>query len=67
MMIIIFNYPPVFDLPLDRLSFLPRLDSFLLLYVKAGEDQSGIRQVGRYDEVTEEAIPAKARAKLGAE
>lgn len=44
-----------------------RLDSFLLLYVKAGEDQSGIRQVGRYDEVTKEAIPAKARAKLGAE
>lgn len=42
-----------------------RLDSFLLLYVKDGEDGSGIRQIGRYDEVTKEAIPAKAREKLG--
>lgn len=44
-----------------------RLDSFLLVYVKDAEDGSPLRDIGRYDEVTKEAIPAKARAKLGVE
>ncbi|GAC40820.1 DUF1093 domain-containing protein [Paenibacillus popilliae] len=44
-----------------------RLDSFLLLYVKDDKEGSGIRQIGRYDEITKEAIPAKAREKLRVE
>ncbi|MGG3840334.1 YxeA family protein [Paenibacillus thiaminolyticus] len=44
-----------------------RLDSFLLVYVKDAENGNPIRDIGRYDEVTKEAIPAKAREKLGVE
>ncbi|MGG4398363.1 YxeA family protein [Paenibacillus thiaminolyticus] len=44
-----------------------RLDSFLLVYVKDGEDGNGVRDIGRYDEVTKEDIPAKAREQLGVE
>ncbi|TDL57128.1 YxeA family protein [Paenibacillus dendritiformis] len=44
-----------------------RLDSFLLVYVKDAENGNPIRDIGRYDEVTKEAIPVKAREKLGVE